>query len=120
MNQFQLASFELVGKDGASFLYRNPDTPGLSVAVNAFFAQRGYRLGEGSYINGMYETGSAGLRVLVGGFVDRFKFQVTIMPHEGMSALRLQKAMSGAGGGVLGYGKMQKEFAQIVEALKLL
>ena len=69
----------------------------------------------------MYGNGSAAMRVMFGGLAKRNKFSVTIQqtPENGL-AIVLDKAISGAMGGVIGVSKMDNEFKQVQEMLAAL
>ena len=96
------------------------DANAVVAAVAAYFAARGYALEEGAPHDGMYGTGSAVGRALLGGFVPRYKFKVAVYSGEGVALLDFSKGMSGAVGGALGAAKMAKEFTAIQEELKAL
>jgi hypothetical protein len=120
-----MASSTLVSHDsdssGESFVIRDINAESLAAHIDKFFTQKGYRLeGGGTPGNGVYSTGSAAMRVLFGGFAKRFKFSVSIAPVAEGVRLHLAKAMSGAGGGALGYSKMKKELAKLSEELSSL
>ena len=46
---------------------------------------------------------------MLGGFAERFKFNVSITDKGGMAYLVLSKGMSGFSGGLIGVGKMNNE-----------
>ena len=58
------------------------------------------------------------LRILLGGFVKRNKFKVKVVPTATGSNIFVDKGMSGAMGGALGYARMKKELTRIREALE--
>ena len=61
------------------------------------------------------------MRVLFGGLAKRNKFAVTVLQNaESGFAVDIDKAMSGAMGGVIGVSKMDKEFQRIQEMLSSL
>lgn len=86
----------------------------LADRVFALFQLRGYKLEEGTKLKGVYGNGSAAMRVLVGGLAKRNKFSISIEPNanNGFNIV-LDKAMSGAMGGLIGVSKMDKEFNQV-------
>lgn len=94
-------------------------SPGeLADKVSARFQARGYRLEEGTNMDGVYANGSAAARVLVGGFAKRNKFSVKIMQQQdGKCTVILDKAMSGAMGGMIGVSKMNKEYNEVQQML---
>lgn len=117
--QFSLMSFvEDSGK--ARYTFKGADSAALADAVDAFFAERGYHLEEGTPVDGAYGCGNPILRLLFGAFVKRYKFHVKISSAAGPATLDFSKAMSGAAGGVLGAVKMTKEYEKLREGLKSL
>jgi hypothetical protein len=114
MSNAKLLSHE-EDKEGVSYLFQNTDPASLATVVGSFFVAEGYKLEEGTPEDGTYGKGSGGRRVLFGGFAQRFKFRVKIFPVSGMVRLKISKAMSGAGGGVIGYSAMNKELARITK-----
>ncbi len=104
--------------DGVSYLFENTNRESVASSVGEFFEKKQYKLEEGTPDDGMYGTGSKALRAIFGGFVKRYKFKVKILEESGNVRMSLDKGMSGAMGGVLGYKKMKKEHARIVSGLK--
>jgi len=102
-----LKSFEK-NSDGANYLFET-DVNTLANYVFEFFKAEGYELKEGNVLNGGYLKGSLASRVMFGGFVERFKFNVSITDKDGMAYLVLSKGMSGFSGGLIGVGKMNNE-----------
>ena len=103
----------------AEFEYEGADLDAIMEGVESFFQGRGYRLESGDPGDGKYGAGSALIRILFGGFAKRFLFYVRIDPSgdQRSEVFHLEKAMSGAMGGVIGHRKMTKEFEAIVDAL---
>lgn len=100
------------------FQYDGSELDSIIEGVKNYFENRKYRLELGQPAHGTYGAGSNTLRVLFGGFVKRFSFSVRVTKDDqGPVFFRLQKAMSGAMGGVLGYSKMKKEYNAIVGEL---
>ncbi|MEZ6093227.1 MAG: hypothetical protein R3C03_03165 [Pirellulaceae bacterium] len=85
--------------------------------VGEFFSAQGYRLESGTQQFGCYGKGSNLLRLLFGAFVNRFRFQVTVRGNENGAMISVEKGMSGAMGGVIGYAKMKRELKRIREQL---
>lgn len=102
-----LKSFEK-NSDGANFLFET-DINTLANYVHEFFKTEGYELKEGNILNGAYLKGSLAGRVMLGGFAERFKFNVSVTDKGGMANLVLSKGMSGFSGGLIGLGKMNNE-----------
>ncbi len=113
----KLISFDET-KEGASYLFENTNRESVANSVGEFFGKEQYKLEEGTPDDGVYGTGSKALRAIFGGLVKRNKFKVTIQEESGNVRMSLDKAMSGALGGVLGYKKMKKEHARLVSGLK--
>jgi hypothetical protein len=101
---------------GANYLFET-DVKTLANYIQEFFKAEGYELEEGTPEKGGYIKGSFGMRVMFGGFADRFKFNVDITDKDGMAYLVLSKGMTGVSGGVLGYAKMEKEINRIREKI---
>ncbi len=104
--------------EGASYLFGNTDRESVARSVAEFFGKEQYKLEEGTSEDGIYGTGSPALRAIFGGLVKRYKFKVTINEESGNVRMSVNKAMSGALGGVLGYQKMKKEHTRVVTGLK--
>lgn len=81
--------------------------------VASYFAKEGYRLESGTATDGHYGIGNNFLRILFGAFVKRYKFHVQISAEGDKSRLSIDKGMSGAMGGAIGYSKMKKELTRI-------
>jgi len=113
----KLVSFE-EDKDSATYLFENTDIMGLANEVGLLFTSGGYKLEEGTTENGVYGRGNPVLRILFGAFAPRYKFNFSIIPESDKVLLRINKGMTGASGGLIGHGKMKKEFARIVEKMK--
>lgn len=93
---------------------QNRDWKEISVSIYNMFLQENYALEEGTKIDGVYGIGSAAGRILIGGFSKRNKFSVKLFttPEHG-TLIHFDKAMSGMGGGLIGVGKINKEFDRI-------
>jgi len=83
-----------------------------------FFESEGHKLESGTSTDGIYGIGSNLMRVLFGAFAKRYSFKVTITESGSVSTVSVDKAMSGAMGGAIGYSKMKKELARIQEAVQ--
>ena len=101
---------------GANYLF-NADIGVLASYIQQFFKDEGYELQEGTPVNGSYLKGSLGMRLMFGGFAERYKFTVNISEKDGMAYMVLSKGMSGASGGLIGYNKMEKEITRIREKI---
>lgn len=90
----------------------------VSEAVSNMFVGQGYKLEEGTKLDGIYGIGSAAGRFWGGGFVKRYKFSIKIFttPDNG-TLIHYEKAMSGFSGGAIGVSKMNKEFDRVYSLL---
>jgi len=104
--------------DGIVFVLQAASTEQIANEVAGYFKSREYRLEEGTELNGIWGTGSALLRALFGGMVKRYKFKLTIEGDASRPTLRMSNAMSGASGGLIGYGQMKKEANALGQGLK--
>ena len=86
--------------------------------MSGFFAAEGYRLESGTTADGIYGIGSNLMRILFGAFVKRYSFKLLIKEHESGSSVVVDKGMSGAMGGAIGYSKMKKELSRIRAGVK--
>jgi hypothetical protein len=120
MGQFNLVAFQPQASEGALYSFQGEDTAALATAVGGYFAQRGYKLEEGTPFDGTYGKGNTAMRFLFGAFVKRYKFGIKIWSASGQTALQFTKAMSGAMGGAFGYQQMKKEFERVSGDLRLL
>lgn len=100
------------------YLYENTTIDSLAQQVHSFFQNEGYKLEEGNVQNGVYGTGSAFLRFLLGGFVKRNKFKIEIEENANRVRLSVRGAMSGFSGGLLGRSKMKNELRKITDKIK--
>ena len=81
--------------------------------VAGYFAKEGYRLESGTATDGYYGIGSNFLRILLGAFAKRYKFHVQVTAEGDRSRVVIDKGMSGAMGGAIGYAKMKKELVRV-------
>ena len=87
----------------------------VSGRLERFFLSQGYRLESGTTSDGVYGTGSDLWRILFGAFAKRYKFLLGVTPnHNGtVCNVFLEKGMSGAMGGAIGYMRMKKELQRV-------
>jgi hypothetical protein len=95
------------------FVYAGASAGDIVAGIDTYFRNRRYRLESGEPGSGVYGCGSNICRVLFGAFAKRYAFMVLVGGDNGSVVLRLEKGMSGAMGGVIGYKKMNKEFQAI-------
>ena len=103
---------------GADLVLANCDANLLAQEIEQFFLAHGYRCEGGGPGNALYGIGSDVWRILFGAFARRYKFSAVVMVQPPHSILRIEKAMSGAMGGVIGYSAMKKETARIMNDLR--
>jgi hypothetical protein len=116
--RFELASYDFQETGRTRYAFKDADPNRLAEAVGGYFAQRGYRLEEGTPVGGVYGCGSPAMRFLFGAFAKRYRFRVTISGGSGSAMMDLDKAMTGAMGGAWGYRKMKKEYETVATELK--
>ena len=63
--------------DGMVFVLQAASTEQLANEITDYLRSREYRLESGTALNGIWGTGNAFLRALLGGLVKRYKFQLT-------------------------------------------
>jgi hypothetical protein len=106
--------------DNASiFEYDNTDLHAIVEGVAQFFVGRQYKLESGTSAQGVYGYGNNTLRILFGAFVKRFAFSVLITqaaPDQPV-VFRLEKGISGAMGGIIGYAKMNSEYTSLINLI---
>ncbi len=107
-------------KKDVTYQYEGAELDAIIGGVDAFFKDRKYRVEAGEPGDVTYGLGSDLMRVLFGAFAKRYKFraQITRPGDGGPVVFRLEKAMSGAMGGLIGHGKMTKEFNAIADAFE--
>jgi hypothetical protein len=103
---------------GATWMFAKTTTDQLATEVGMLLSQEKYKLEKGSPTEAVYGRGNAVLRVLLGAFIARYKFNVSIRDSDGKVMLQLTKGMSGASGGLIGASKMKKETARVIEAIR--
>jgi hypothetical protein len=101
-----------------TFAFQGVYLMAVATALEAFFTSQGYRLEAGTKKEGTYGTGSDLMRLLLGGFAKRYKFDFTLELREPSVLLTVKKGMSGVMGGALGYARMKKEMTRIFDGLQ--
>lgn len=109
---------EHVNNSTITFWYSETDEKSLANAVNTMFTSEGYKLEEGTDSNGTYGKGSAGMRMILGGFAERQKFSISITGEDAMQKLQFSTGMSGLSGGALGKSKTEREFSRLTQKFK--
>lgn len=92
------------------YIYTNVSQPQMEQLVDSKMRSLGYKhLGRG-----VYEYGSRGMRLLLGGFYKYFKFKVTLDASDPMGIrVGLKKESSGMSGGLLGVKRMNNEMKRL-------
>ena len=90
----------------------------VSNLLAEFFMSRGFILGSGIPSAGVYETGSKGARVALGGLTKRQKYSVSVWGDANLVNAIIQSEMSGASGSVLGVVRERKGRDEIKSALQ--
>lgn len=110
---------QLVPTDrGIDLLFGGVNDSFAADLIGRFFLGRGFVLGSGSPIAGVYETGSAVARAVLGGFVKRQKYSVNIWTNELGTHVKVQSEMSGASGSVVGVVRERKGRDDVKSALQ--
>lgn len=105
----------LVTKDKAIFSFEGTTEEAIASKVHELFTKDGYTLEEGSQLKGKYGKGSKIMRILLGAFVKRFAWEVTISTQGGLTTAALYKETKGYAGGAIGVNQVNKEFKRLVE-----
>lgn len=104
-------------KNYAEFYYKEVDIKKIENQIMNLFLSKEYKLEEGNYDNGIYGKGNQLLRILFGAFAKRYVFEVNITQDSDITLLKIEKGISGAMGGFIGYRAMNKEFKKIIELI---
>ncbi|MCK4668007.1 hypothetical protein KAU33_14730 [Candidatus Dependentiae bacterium] len=107
-------------KDTSVYSYQNVPTNVLAQKLEIFFNGKKYKLEEGTIEKGVYGIGNPILRIILGAFIKRYKFNFSITESSGKTTLEFSKGMTGAMGGVIGYSQMNNEFQRLTEEIKIL
>jgi hypothetical protein len=103
---------------GMEFSFGGVSDAAIANLIAQFFISRGFTLGLGSPIAGIYETGSAAGRAVLGGFVKRQKYSVNIWTDSTATHALVQSEMSGASGSVVGVVRERRGRDEIKSALQ--
>lgn len=88
-----------------------------SNVIAGFFTQLGFRIENGSPMQGTYGKGSAVARVAVGGFVTREKYSVVVQPYGNVIRVQITSSMSGFSGGFIGLSRERNARHNVKHAL---
>jgi len=103
---------------GLEILFGGASDNFVAGLIGNFFNGRGFVLGSGSPIAGVYETGSAVGRAVLGGFVKRQKYSVNVWTDEHGTHARVHSEMSGASGSIVGVVRERKGRDEVKSALQ--
>jgi hypothetical protein len=107
---------EVQNSDNFIHVYQCDSDNELANAISQVMIGRGYKLKEGTIVNGVYEKGDRTMRLLFGAFVKYFKFTINVTNMK----VTLNSGTSGFSGGVIGIGQVRKEAGEIAEVFKTL
>lgn len=112
MPNLQLVNFQEVDKKHV-FTFANCSAQDAAQRFANLKQGLGYKIEAGDPYRGTYGVGSTVMRILFGAFVKRYTFDFAIYQNGNDVVLEFKKAMTGISGGVIGYAKMNTEFAKI-------
>ena len=108
----------IITKAKAIFNFSKLSDDILAEKLQKFLLGKGYKLESGTTKDGIYGKGSKIGRILLGAFVKRFAWNITIEHKNEMASLTLFKQAKGYAGGLIGVNQVNKEFNVIVNSLK--
>lgn len=106
-DQPHLSQFLATDK-GANLTFVGYSVNDVGNILRDFFMFAGFTMESGTPISGMYTTGSAGSRALLGGLANRKKYSVNVWADESQTYAKVESTMSGASGSVLGVVRERK------------
>jgi len=107
-----------IGKHEASFVFKNKTVEDLGESILGLFIKNGYKLESGGKQNGVYGKGSKIGRALLGAFIKRFAFKVTVTNDGDSTTLNLSKDGKGYMGGAIGVNQVKNEYVKITGILE--
>lgn len=113
-----LSQFNATDK-GANLTFVGYSTEDVGNILRDFFLFSGFTMESGTPISCLYTTGSAGGRAVLGGLSDRKKYTVSVWADATQTYAKVESAMSGASGSVLGVVRERKGRDQIKNQLHL-
>jgi zinc ribbon protein len=93
---------------GAEVWFSGADVSTVSDVLAMFFNSNGFALEKGSAENGTYGLGSSSGRLIGGGFTKRQLYSVAVSQGDGFVHAKLQTAMSGWSGSIVGVVREQQ------------
>lgn len=115
--QVRVVSFTPTEK-GADVVLSGADPSRVTALIEQFFQTNGFSLEEGTSSAGMYGKGNKVARALIGGFVKREKFGVTVDANADAVTVRVASAMSGWSGSALGRAREKKSRVAVSDGLR--
>ncbi len=112
-----LANPPVITKSQGVFRFSKLTREELATKVETFLHKKGYKLEEGTPYSGQYGKGSRAGRILLGAFIKRFAWSITINDEGGLTTLTFYKQASGMVGGIIGVSQVNKEFNSIINSL---
>lgn len=106
-DQPYLAEFAATDK-GANLTFVGYSANDAGNILRDFFMFAGFTMESGTPISGLYTTGSASSRVLLGGLSNRKKYSVSVWADATQTYAQVESVMSGASGSVLGIVRERK------------
>lgn len=107
-----------ITKEKGIFRFSKLNEEELTQKVQSFLSKKGYNLEEGQANNGKYGKGSRIGRILLGAFIKRFAWRVTVHQNGNLAELTFFKEAKGYVGGAIGVAQVNKEFNSIIDSLK--
>jgi hypothetical protein len=112
------ANAPIISKNSGVFKFSKLTKDELATKVETFLKGKGYKIEEGTPFKAKYGKGSRVGRILLGAFIKRFAWQVTVEADGDFSTLTFFKEASGAVGGIVGVNQVKNEFNSIIGSLK--
>ena len=110
------ATAPVITKERAIFSFENTSEDAVASKINSLFLKDGYSLEEGSQLKVKYGKGSKIMRILLGAFVKRFAFEVSVTSEGGVTKATLYKETKGYAGGAIGVNQVKNEFKRLIAA----
>ena len=108
------ASAPVITKERAIFSFNDTTEENIASKINTLFLKDGYTLEEGSQLKGKYGKGSKIMRILLGAFVKRFAWEVSVTNEGGVIKATLYKETKGYAGGAIGVNQVKNEFKRLI------
>ena len=106
-DQPYLSQFNATDK-GANLTFVGYTVNDVGNILRDFFMFAGFTMESGTPFSGLYTTGSAGGRALLGGLANRKKYSVNVWADATHTYALVESTMSGASGSVLGVVRERK------------